>query len=164
MDLFRYSNLVTPGETITVICENAIMSIHCTDPKYFISLPCIGQCHQRGNDSFCKTEFIVTKPINCKGSNSSQVLVLDNYLEDSNRYCKSCDATNSSKLMFSYTYFYHYNEYLGFLTQHVSCNSLIKCEETYEVEDVPPVVYYEDGDFHPTSHCSILTKDIVDIP
>ncbi|KRZ88215.1 hypothetical protein T08_15353 [Trichinella sp. T8] len=125
MELFRYSNLVTPGETITVICENAIMSIHCADSPYFISLPCI---------------------------------------EDSDRYCKSCDATNSSKLMFSYTYIHQNTEYMGFSTKHVSCNSLIKCEETYEVEDVSPVVYYEDGDFHPTSHCSILTKDIVEIP
>ncbi|KRY11641.1 hypothetical protein T12_16513 [Trichinella patagoniensis] len=114
MDLFRYSNLLPAGKTVTVI---------------WIRFPCFGDCHQRGNDSYCKTKLISSYPIICDIGDLYDVLILD-YL----------------------------------LVKYASCNSLIKCEETYEDEDVPPVVYYEDGDFHPTSHCSILGKDIVEIP
>ncbi|OUC41560.1 hypothetical protein D917_03261 [Trichinella nativa] len=61
--------------------------------------------------------------------------------------------------MFSYKNFIRFRQF-----ESAPCNSLRKCEGTHFYEDVHPVVYYEDGNFYPTSHCDILTKDIVDIP
>ncbi|KRX29808.1 hypothetical protein T05_3208, partial [Trichinella murrelli] len=61
--------------------------------------------------------------------------------------------------MFSYRQYY--GPYMGL---HEPCKPLTQCHHTYGSEDVPPVLYYENGRFYPISHCSVLTKDIVEIP
>ncbi|KRX40486.1 hypothetical protein T09_8657, partial [Trichinella sp. T9] len=159
MELFRYSNLLTEGQTMTVMCWNYTeREYRCNDRITAAIFPCKHDCDTRGNYAYCKFRMTPGISVECDAPYRDYLPVL--VMLNSDIYCKSCDATKSGKLMFSYTYFHHYAPHLGFLTKHVSCDSLITCEGTYEFEDVPPVVYYEDGDFHPTSHCSILTKDI----
>ncbi|KRZ62140.1 hypothetical protein T02_11156 [Trichinella nativa] len=158
MDLFRYSNLVTPGETVIYICDNSHKWEPCDHFFSNIIFPCIELCKLRGNDSYCKYQTPRGKEVDCS-SNTWDPVILHTVLDDSYGSCKSCDATNSRKLMFTYNYYTSSN----WGVFH-SCNLLRECHRSHRGEDVHPVVYYEDGNFYPTSHCSILTKDIVDIP
>ncbi|XP_003374914.1 hypothetical protein Tsp_04100 [Trichinella spiralis] len=160
MELFRYSNLPTEGKTFTIICYNDLDWGSCMYHHAFsaYTFPCPEYCEVRGNDTYCKIEPSGGKPIFCR-SEYIHYMAFSYYLDDSNGSCVSCDATNSSKLMFTYKNFIRFRQF-----ESAPCNSLTECADTHFYEDVQPVDYYEDGDFHRTSHCDILSKDIVEIP
>ncbi|KRZ71693.1 hypothetical protein T10_9482 [Trichinella papuae] len=161
MNLFPYSNLLTNYDGIIVICENTPINadtMDCSDRSEFI-FPCYGDvCYQKGNNSYCDILADVESAVWCRDSAGVDILLnIDFALRyESSSSCESpCDTkVNNGSLLFTY---------YSMGTIH-ECSPLLSCGTIDDMEDVPPLVYYADGNYHPTSHCKILGKPMLEIP
>ncbi|KRX26997.1 hypothetical protein T07_14338 [Trichinella nelsoni] len=161
MDLFRYSNLITQGEAVTIICGDILEWKPCKYDFETTYFPCNDDvCKVRGNDTYCEFKPIGGRYFGCYSLGFGIVVKFPYFLAaESSVSCASCNATNSNKLLFTYIHYHHWSK-----PQLASCNTLMECSRPYHYEDVPSVRYYVDGHFYWTSHCNILTKDIDKIP